>query len=425
MALSADDSRTSAEKGSGLLATAYESLALTRVRWAILRTSGVDAQRREDVELLVAPEDIERAIRQLRGHGFVQMEPWSVESRTFLLGYDRPTDAWTRLVLVSSLFWGQKSWRLGDPSSVLSRCRRVGSHSLLAPDDEFWVLLLHCLLDEKRPSSHALARMQQLKDAADTRGELASRIQALCPPGIDVADMARSAGRGEYARLRQQGAELAGVLRRQQSLAHREPARDWLVRQAAKQAWIWRRGISVALLAPDGAGKSSLIEALRETFCVAVTAVYMGMYRSDARGERRERHPGLVLRLVRQWRRYARARLHQAQGRVVLFDRYTYDALLPAPRSPTIPRRVRRWLLAHACPPPDLAILLDVPAEVMFERKGEHSVAYLDERRRSYLALAKRNPEIRVIDADRDFDAVRREVTCLIWERLASKLARP
>jgi thymidylate kinase len=125
---------------------------------------------------------------------------------------------------------------------------------------------------------------------------------------------------------------------------------------------------------------------------------------------------GLTGRLLTQWSRWLSARYHQARGRLVVFDRYTYDALLP-PRRPTSRLgRVRRWVLGHACPHPDLVVMLDAPGEVLHERKGELSPAVLEEERVRYLELRRRLPKMVVIDATQDPDHVRRELVSLIWQ---------
>jgi thymidylate kinase len=130
---------------------------------------------------------------------------------------------------------------------------------------------------------------------------------------------------------------------------------------------------------------------------------------------------GLTLRLLRQWRRYLRARYRQAKGELVVFDRYAYDALLPAPRRLGTLGRARRWLLARACPPPDLALLLDVPGEVLFARKGEHDPERLEAQRQWYLALQARRPEIVRLDATTDAETVRRTAIAFIWRDYARR----
>lgn len=184
--------------------------------------------------------------------------------------------------------------------------------------------------------------------------------------------------------------------------------RGWGAARAAAAG----RGLSLALVAPDGAGKSTLAAGLRDALPVPVRVVYMGM--RDDLGRRSGRW--MLPRLARHWRRYLEGRYHVARGRVVIFDRYSYDALLPGPRAHDRLRRARRWIFSHALPPPHLGVVLDAPGEVMFRRKGEHDVASLELRRGHYLRLAARIPRLVVVDASRPPEDVRRDVSRLMWQ---------
>jgi hypothetical protein len=61
-------------------------------------------------------------------------------------------------------------------------------------------------------------------------------------------------------------------------------------------------------------------------------------------------------------------------------------------------------------------LVLDAPAEVLLARKGEHDLATLDAQRDRYRALADRPGGV-LVDAAVDADAVRREVTDVVWRR--------
>jgi thymidylate kinase len=184
------------------------------------------------------------------------------------------------------------------------------------------------------------------------------------------------------------------------------------------------RGLSVALLAPDGAGKSTLARALASYPSLPVWTAYLGLY---PRSERRFAVPGVgfCVRAVRQWAHYLLALWHQARGVIVIFDRYPYDARLRPRRSGGRLDRLRRWLLGHVLPPPDLAIVLDAPAEVLRARKDEQDIDELRRQRGEYLGLAGRLPcRTIVVDAGRSESDVRREVTDLIWQESVSHSGR-
>jgi thymidylate kinase len=182
---------------------------------------------------------------------------------------------------------------------------------------------------------------------------------------------------------------------------------------------LWRPGIGIAILGPDGAGKSTLAEGLRSRFPTPTRTIYLGLYGPGmaARGA-----SGLLRRIGRLWRGWLLGRWHRWRGRLVVYDRYPLDALVPG-RSPRVQTRIRRWIMTHAIPSPELIIVLDASAEVMHARKGEHDVLILEAQRRGYREIARR-AGAHVVDAGRDADLVRRDVTARTWRRLAQGYRR-
>ena len=119
------------------------------------------------------------------------------------------------------------------------------------------------------------------------------------------------------------------------------------------------------------------------------------------------------------WRGWLLGRWHRLRGRLVVYDRHALDARIGKPGR-TAKARVRRWILGHAIPEPDLVLVLDAPAEVLFARKGEHDVATIADQRQGYLDLAGRLRHAQIVDVSRDADAVRRDVTARIWRRMTA-----
>jgi thymidylate kinase len=115
--------------------------------------------------------------------------------------------------------------------------------------------------------------------------------------------------------------------------------------------------------------------------------------------------------------------VERTRGRLVVFDRYTYDADVHWVGPGGAGLSARRWLVRHTAPRPDLVVLLDVPAEVMYARKGEHSPAILDQRRRRYLELAAAGG-FAVVDGTQSAEDVRVKVTGLVWSAYADGHAR-
>jgi thymidylate kinase len=177
----------------------------------------------------------------------------------------------------------------------------------------------------------------------------------------------------------------------------------------------------VALLGPDGAGKSVLALEIARTFPFPVRSVYMGLWRRPSPVER-PILPGLDLlaRLIFAWRAYLAGRYHRALGRLVIFDRYVHDARVDMREGHPFRDRLYFGILGRALPPPDLIVILDIPGAVAHARKGEHDVADLESRRQGYLSLGKAVPGAEIVDADRPLPIVRNDVTARIWRRYRS-----
>jgi thymidylate kinase len=181
---------------------------------------------------------------------------------------------------------------------------------------------------------------------------------------------------------------------------------------------VTRRGLAVALLAPDGAGKSTLADALTTALHFRARLFYLGLEggRFAGSGPSRIRGLGILRRLVFLWRTWLAARYHQARRRFVIFDRYPYEALLATPGAASPLSVTRRRLLGYSLPAPDLVLVLDAPGEILHQRKAEHSPQRLERDRQEYLALARRLPRLAIVlDATRPFPEVRRDAVDAVW----------
>ena len=218
---------------------------------------------------------------------------------------------------------------------------------------------------------------------------------------------------------------------------------------------------TVALIGPDGAGKTTISRRLEGMLPRPVKYLYMGVNLDSSNmmlptsqalraikralgappdvggppDSRRVKPPpknvfkrilvGVksILRLINQlseeWFRQGLAWYYQRRGYIVLFDRhyfsdyYAYDI---ANRRGGLPlaRRIHGFVLQHIYPRPDLVIYLDAPAEVLYERKGEGTLVALERRRREYLQIRNLVKHFVVVDASQPLDEVVRAVTEVI-----------
>jgi thymidylate kinase len=394
------------------LARAFASLDRESVRWCVLRLPESFRLPRGDIDLLVDRADLQKTAAILRDEDYVRLPRFN-ESHSFV-HYDSVDDAWLWLDVTTELAFGTPPVSTGAEAECLARrLRRPDGVWVLDPVDAFWVLVLRAVLDD-RPLSHR-HRTQLLAVAADARegsghlAQLGARILSTSPQrlvdsildedwgSVDriLADTRRAAGGRSLARA---GATLSAAVRR---LAWRMPSR--------------RRGASVALIGPDGVGKSTLAAGLAQSFFIPTKLVYMGVWRTPrlvaALGA-----PGRVGHAVLlQWIRWGYGAVHRLRGRLVVFDRYTEEHLAPPRRTDRLGRVLQRLRVLLACPPPDLVLLLDMPGAAAFARKGEHSSEEIERLRARYARAAAQFPRFVVLDAQEPADVVRRRATEAIW----------
>lgn len=404
-----------------LLARLFERLDQADIRYCLIRDAAEldTGAELSELDLLVQPDQMDLLRHTLAGLGYIRLPALGHAPHHFFVTYDEASDRWLKLDVVTELAYGRpiKALRTGLATNCLNRRRRHGITFVPAPEDELVALLLHCTLDKGEFAESRRQRLQALRRQITDESYLSELLDRYWSPGESWPRLAAQIDAGAWEAI------LASRERVAAHLAGGDPlgtlaqrVRGRLLRKLDRAVGFLRpRALSVALLAPDGAGKSTLAASIQNSFYFPVRLVYMGLY--GIRGIR-QTGPGVgfVIRLLTQWRRFLAARYHQGRGRLVIFDRYTYDALLATRRQIGRLKRFRRWLLGHACPSPDLILLLDAPGTVLYARKREHSAEALEAQRQGYLALRRMLPQMVVIDATRDAEQVRREVTARIWQ---------
>jgi thymidylate kinase len=374
----------------GLLVRLAADLDDAGVEWAVLDEE-LDA-----VTLLVARECATPAVESLDRCGFAPL-------RRGHLAVD-PAGRWLRVDVATELRFGPGgALAAGGAAGCLRRRRREGDLWRLDACDAFWVAVVRAVLDRHAPFP---VRPAGITPAALAGAPVLADLGPLLPR--DAHEAVRFVDAGDD-RLRP--GRLASTLR---ALRH-DPS--------AVLRPVTQRGLTVALLGPDGAGKSTVAAGMVADYPLPARLVYMGMWQGADRPDR-TRLDAVVAILVRPLKagwRAAVAAAHVARGRLVVFDRYTYDALLPVTGPLAGLKRPYFWVLAHTAPRPDLVLVLDLPGEVAFARKGESTPEELETVRRGFLALAPR-VGAEVVDGAGPPEQVRADVTARVWRRHRERL---
>lgn len=199
----------------------------------------------------------------------------------------------------------------------------------------------------------------------------------------------------------------------------------------------------VAIVGPDGAGKSVVIEAIRQQFRFAYNKVKCFHLRPKILRRGNDEHVvvsdphgkpprGMFLSVAKvffmvadYWLGYL-FKIVPAMWRsqLIVFDRYVYDLLVDSKRvrygGPAWLLRAAAWVVPH----PDLVILLDATPDVLWSRKQEVPFSEVMRQRDAYCKVARRLPFATIVNASEPIADVVHDVDSAIvqyYERRTAK----
>ena len=225
---------------------------------------------------------------------------------------------------------------------------------------------------------------------------------------------------------------------------------------------------TIALIGPDGTGKSTISKKLQDLLPLPTKYIYMGINQEatnlalpttllwkkikQASGRQTEmggppdpnrlqpppKNPlkriardlksGLRIAnlIAEEWFRQFVTWYYIFRGYVVIFDRHFYFDyykyhIANTRVGRTFSERVHGFMLNRIFPKPDLVIFLDAPAEVLFARKREGSVELLEQRRQEYLQFQGMVKRFVTVDTTQSVDEVAHQVCNLIMDYYHSK----
>jgi thymidylate kinase len=220
--------------------------------------------------------------------------------------------------------------------------------------------------------------------------------------------------------------------------------------------WVRPTGLAVAVLGPDGSGKSAVCSALASASravlpftAVSVQHLYeRALPRlSELKKGRMRRTPAapatvhdphgkrahnllvslltLTYSTVDQWlSRWLFGRARLGGNKLLVHDRYMIEIVVDPKRFRYGGPRSLGGVFCRLTPPLDLVILLDAPPEVLQARKQEVPFAETSRQRETYRALIGSMPNGRIVKADRPLEQVIADVEREVTQCLADRTAR-
>ena len=412
-----------------VLAELLGQLTTARLDHALVRDPSRDGRGQLEVDLLVAPAQRARVETVLAASAFRRRPSWGRRPhRSHLrpVAGEQPDGAdggldWIKVDLVTDLCFGP--WH-ELTTEIAVRCLAAPGRppGRLAPADELAALLLHGLLDRGSLTGAQRHRLQALAPLAGAPAALA----AWCAP-VDGGwptwpDLVATVAAGDWDRL---DAAIPELRRRLVAGRPASVSRRALVSRTVRHCvkpltLVAGRGPLVALVGPDGTGKTTLARSVAEACPVPGRVLYGGTYRN---GGGTSRFPGGVTARVAGRLLVTRGRIawHRGRGRLVVLDRHPAEARATSGDTLGPKARLRRRLLAATLPRPDLLLALDAPAALLHERRPEHDVAHLERDRLRHLELVARTPGAEVVDATESADAVRDRTVALVWDHVIGR----
>ena len=210
-------------------------------------------------------------------------------------------------------------------------------------------------------------------------------------------------------------------------------------------------GLSVAFIAPDGAGKSTIINRVKETVSgsfYGVNLYYMRPHLFKNLGHYNKLNPteevatndnphgvvcdGVFKSAVRfffynldfQLGTLLKINRKKINKQLVIFDRYYYDYFADMKRYkyslPAWFPVAFEWMI----PKPDMVFVLDGNPEVLYERKKELPISELEKQCSAFHQLAQNRKHFYAINVNRDVDKIVDEITETILREMARRTSR-
>lgn len=231
---------------------ALNALEQSGVSWALLRGESELASTDQDVDILASPSDLLRLEQALAPLAYLRLPSHGRGSHAFFVTYDHADDCWVKLDVVTDLAFGRfQELRLEGAAGCLARRRQVGDLVLLAADDAFWTLLLHCLLDAGTFRDAHRRSLMSLAGESNVAGALVPPLERAVG-SAQVSTVVALTRAGDWAALEREAPAVRAAWVRRHPFAVRSTfVRNAALRRAGRFPPFCPRGLVLRVRPPD------------------------------------------------------------------------------------------------------------------------------------------------------------------------------